>query len=542
MLVLGVGGYMHDYNCCLIDTERKTIAMCEAERLSRRKHHTIEDDEDLLAPIQKCCRDLGRKLQEIDVVVHGHTDDFDCKQQIEKVVPAKKYVSIDHHLCHAAASFFSSPFESAAIVSLDGFGDGSSGLLASGKGSKIEEFQRIKEEDSIGLEYLRATIHIGLGGYGSEGKTQGLAAYGKPTLYEQYMNEMEVLASGDMRLSKKLRTEGSRLAEEGGYLNTQLLNNAFLNTYSPKRLAHEPMTAVHNDLAASIQKVLEQVAIKLCQITKQKTGQENLVLGGGVSMNSSMNGYLLGSNLFKRIFALPMASDRGIGFGAALYYIHHVEGLPRFVELNHVFFGDEFDDATALKAMKKAGLRCGKSDDVVGEAAKILSEGKIVGWFQGRSELGARALGNRSILADPRVASMKDTVNSRVKHREWFRPFAPAVLDERAHEYFDFPKGAANLSFMTFTVPANDAAAKAIPAVVHVDRTARIQTVYAKHNPPYAKVIEAFGKLTGVPVVLNTSFNDKGEPIVETPENAVKTFMNADMDLLCIGNIVGRKK
>lgn len=541
MLVLGIGGFLHDYNCGLIDCKKQRVAICEAERLSRRKHHVLAEGDDLLAPVRKCCRDLGCRINDIDTVVLGHTDAFACKAWFKKALPNTKVVEVDHHLCHAASAFFSSPYSSATIVSIDGFGDGSSGLLAKGDGNRIEEIARLSEDDSIGLEYLRATVHLGLGGYGAEGKTQGLAPYGEPTVFEDYMNEIEITPQGTLRLSSTLRQEGSLLAQQGGYLNTMLLNNAFLANYCPRRIVPEPLTETHMNLAASIQKVLEHVVSELCHIAKHQTQMENLVLSGGVSMNSSLNGRLLQRGEFQHIFGFPMASDRGTGIGAALYHVHQQLDLPRFFKLTHVFYGNQFRDRDAVKAFRKAGIRYAKSNDIVGEAVRALGQGKIVGWFQGRSEAGARALGHRSILADPRQAEMKDMINEKVKHREWFRPFAPAVLDNRASEYFDVQPGVADLSYMTFTVPATDDAAAAIPAVVHVDKTSRIQTVTPERNPLYARLIEGFGDETGVPVILNTSFNDQGEPIVETPDDAVTTFLNTGMDVLCIGNVLGEK-
>jgi carbamoyltransferase len=279
----------------------------------------------------------------------------------------------------------------------------------------------------------------------------------------------------------------------------------------------------------------------VCMAGKRRSGLSNLVLSGGVSMNSSLNGRLLRSGAFDGIYSLPMASDRGIGLGAALYHVHQTLGEPRFFNLDNVFFGGSVDDRPARKAMKKAGLNIIKTGDIHGFAAEALSEGKIVGWVQGRSEMGARALGHRSILADPRKAGMKDIINERVKHREWFRPFAPAAQSEHAAEYFVFPDGVADLSAMTFTVDASLRGIEAAPATVHVDNTARIQTVDAARNPDFHRLIGRFADITGVPIVLNTSFNDSGEPIVESPADAVATFLKADMDLLCIGNVVGAK-
>jgi len=542
MYILGLGGLLHDYNCALIDAKGRRVTMYEAERASRRKHHVVPSAKEVADPIRKCCDDFGISPRHIDVVVFAHTDDFPLKAWVRDFLGDKKtYVDLDHHMAHAAGAYFASGFDSGAVVSMDGFGDGSSGIIAHGRGNKLEIIERISDENSIGVEYTRATYHLGLGGYGAEGKTRGLAPYGEPTVFEDYMNEIQVTPEGNLRLSERLRGEGSRLAAEGGYLNTQLLNNAFLNAYGPRRINPEPITDAHHNLAASIQKVLETVVGEQCRIAAKRTGEDHLLLSGGCVMNSSLNGELLRGGGFKKIFPLPMASDRGTGLGAALHYLHAVLDEPRFYTMDTVYYGQAFDDKAAAKAMKKGGLKAEKVDDVVGVAAEALSKGSIIGWFQGRSEMGARALGNRSIMADPRKSEMKDIINARVKHREYFRPFAPACMTDRAAEYFDFPEGVADLGYMTFTVASKQKAVDEAPAVVHVDGTARLQTVEEGRNGLYAQVIRRFGEITGTPIVLNTSFNDNGEPIVETPENAVRSFLNADMDLLCIGNVVGRK-
>jgi carbamoyltransferase len=541
MLVLGVGGFMHDYNCCLIDTATGRVAMAEAERQSRRKHHAIKDGDDLIAPIRKVCADLAVDVRKISTIALGHTDSFACKAWFHREFPKAEIVDVDHHLCHAAGAFFSSGFEEALVVSVDGFGDGSSSLLAHGNGIRLEEVSRTDDANSIGLEYLRATFHIGLGGYGAEGKTQGLAPYGTPDWYDDYIKEIEVRADGSLQLSDRLRSPTSALSAEGGYLNTQLLTNAFLDGLFPRRIPPEALTEQHQNLAASIQKVLEKVVGDMVAAGQNKTKCERLVLSGGVSMNSSMNGRLLKSGAFKEIYALPMSSDRGIGLGAALYVIHVLKGMPRFFRLEHVFYGATNDDKSALRVMRKAGLKVTQPKDPVAFAADSLAQGQILGWVRGRSELGARALGHRSILADPRRAEMKDVINARVKHREWFRPFAPVIPEERAQEYFDFPPGVADLGFMTFTVDAKEAAVVGVPATVHVDRTSRLQTLVKSRDPDFHSLATQFGQITGVPVLLNTSFNDKDEPIVETAEDAVKTFLGSDMDVLLIGGVAGVK-
>lgn len=515
--------------------------MIEAERLSRRKHHVIQNDEDILAPIRKCCKNLGCRLRDIDTVLFAHTDDFDAKDLIKRNLSVKNFHDIDHHLSHAASAFFSSPYETSAVVSIDGFGDGSSGLICKGEANKLEVLERVSEENSIGLEYLRATVHLGLGGYGCEGKTQGLSAYGDPTLFDAYMNEIKINPNGNITLSEKLRNTGSFLAEQGGYLNTQLLTNSFLNDYCPRRIVPEPITQTHMNLAASVQKMLEYVCMDISLVARKRTSSSNLVLTGGVAMNSSMNGFLLDSGKFDNIFALPMSSDRGTGLGAALYHVHNNLDEPRFFNMDNVFYGGEYDDKRSIRALKKAGLRFTKNTDTIELAAKSLSESKIVAWYQDKSEMGARALGHRSILADPRIAEMKDIINKRVKHREWFRPFAPSVLEERSSEFFVHNNKIADLSYMTFTVQANKHAQQIIPATIHIDGSSRIQTVDHERNSTYSDLIKRFDELTGVPVILNTSFNDNGQPIVETPEDAVKTFLNQDIDVLCMGNTVGWK-
>ncbi len=542
MLVLGIGGFMHDYNCVLIDVDNKRLSWCEQERISRKKHHVIEAGEDLLQPIEMCAKQLGYKSRDIDTIVFGHTDEFPCKEDLKKKFKKKEIVEVDHHLCHAAGAFFSSEYDDSLIISTDGFGDGSSALIGHGTGNKIREMQRITDDDSIGLEYLRATVHLGLGGVGSEGKTQGLASYGEPTIFEQYMNEIEITSDANIHLSERLKSESSRLAEEGGYLNTQMLHNEFLNDYCPRRFSHEKITDVHMNLAASIQKVIEYITLEMSKWGIKQTGTKNLVLSGGVSMNSSMNGIISQSGLFEGVYALPMSSDRGIGLGAALYHIHQNMNVPRFFNLDNVFYGQRFSDKEVLKEIKKSGLDYHISDDITGEAAKYISDGKVVGWYQEESEMGARALGHRSICADPRTAQMKDIINEKVKHREWFRPFAPSVIEEKAQNFFDFDLEVQDLSFMTYTVPANEYAQKNIPAVVHVDNTSRIQTVKKSNNAKYHELISRFGEITGIPCILNTSYNDNGEPIVETPRDAVNTFYKTGMEVLCINNIVAFKK
>ncbi|MBI4178154.1 carbamoyl transferase [bacterium] len=542
MKILGVGGLMHDYNCALVDLDAKSVAMCEAERLSRRKHHILrEDPREILAPVRYCCERLGCSMNDIDVIAFAHTDFFQSKDWFKPFFPAAKFVDVDHHLSHCAAGFYASEFADALILSMDAFGDGTSTLLAEGRGNRINQISRSRDIDSIGLEYLRCTHHLGLGTYGAEGKTQGLAPYGKPRFLEAYRNEIRISNDGVVEISPRLRGESNEFAMAGNYAEAVFLNNDFLNGLCPRRVPGEELLQIHKDVAASAQKMLEEAALELCRAGLRRTRSRRLVLTGGVALNSSMNGFLARQNLFAEIFALPMASDRGTALGAALYYAHDVLGEPRFFRLDHVYYGNEYSDAQIESAIRQSNLSARKCDDIFSETARLIDLGGVIGWFQGASEVGARALGHRSIVADPRRASMKSRVNDRVKHREWFRPFAPSVLESHADDYFTTFPGV-DLSAMTVTVRALPEPAQRVPAVVHVDETARIQVVRASQNGRWNPLLQSFHALTGIPMLLNTSFNDNDEPIVESPVDAIRTFVNTDMDTVVLGDYLLEKK
>jgi carbamoyltransferase len=539
--ILGVGGFFHDFNAGVItiDEQNKVqVYAAEEERYSRKKHHTIMGaTSSSIHSIEKCLLEAGQRNADVDYLIFSDTEIHPLKAFLIDLFPGAEVHHLAHHVCHAAAAFYSYDMADAAILCLDGFGDGKSGLFAHGKGNQIEPLFFPSIEDSIGLEYLRVTYQIGLGSFGAEGKTQGLAAYGEPAFYEAYMNEITLNSNEFITLSKKLRKMEGYLAGEH-YIETKSLFNDFLLKNITRRFKDEPLQKEHMDMAASIQKVLNEVGLHAARTIKKRTGSRNLVLTGGVALNSTMNGILLKSGLFDEVVAHPSASDRGNGLGAALYFLTNELNVDSPLSSPLIYGGRSFTDQEIESVLLKNGTTFDMVEQPSQVAAEFIAENKIVGWFQGGSEMGARALGNRSILANPHYADNKDILNAKVKHREYFRPFAPAVLAERAGEYFDTDR---ELAHMTMTVDVIEAKRSEIPVATHEDGTARIQTVSREENPKFYDVIETFGKLTGTPVIINTSFNDNLEPIVESPDDALNCFNNTGMEVLVMGDYVVMK-
>ena len=443
----------------------------------------------------------------------------------ERVGYAGPVFRFNHHLCHAASSFYASPFERAAVLTLDGVGDWESGAWGAGRGLTLTETGSVDWPLSLGHVYSAFTEYLGFEPFSDEYKVMGLAAYGEPRYAEEvekifwatprgYGVDLSYFAfqrAGRTRYSRKLvEWFGPALVDSDGDI--------------PQR---------YRDLAASVQRQLERVISEIVRRLISETGERRLCLAGGVAMNSLANGRLLTEGLADELYVPPCASDAGVALGAA--YLAHLKatGGLRREELKTAALGPAYDDAEVLSALDAAGLRARRIDDPARETARLLAAGKIVGWFQGRMEFGQRALGSRSILADPRRAEMKEIVNARIKFREPFRPFAPSVLAERADEYFEHAR---HNPFMTRVCPVRAERRETIPAVTHVDGTARVQTVERRDCPLYWNLIDAFGELTGVPVVLNTSFNVKGQPIVNTPKEAADTFLSTSLDALVCGN------
>ncbi|MBI3305409.1 carbamoyltransferase [Candidatus Parcubacteria bacterium] len=441
-----------------------------------------------------------------------------------------KIVFVPHHEAHLASAFLVSPFERAAILSIDGSGEGFSSKMALGEGNRFVEFGSVRNPESIGIFYLMLTQYLGFSSYGDEGKVMGLAAYGTPRYAEQFAKILQLIPGGTYRMNMRYFSVTAR----GKFC----LSKKFYEEFGPARAEGEPITERHEDLAASLQKVTEETIIHLVNYVYDQTHEENLCLAGGVIMNSVTNGMLHRRTPFKEIFIQPLAYDAGNALGCCYYIYHQLLHRPRTFVQRNIFWGTQYTDEEIEAVLKKWKLRYQKVEDSAEAASALISQGKVVGWFQGRMEAGARALGHRSILADPRRADMKDIVNKNVKNREPFRPFAPAILEEKIGEYFE---DTILVPYMerVFTIKLEKRSV--IPAVTHVDGTGRLQTVSRKTDPLYYAVIEAFEKKTGVPIVLNTSFNVKGEPLVCRPEEALRDFFCTGMDALFIGSYLLQK-
>jgi carbamoyltransferase len=439
-----------------------------------------------------------------------------------------KFHYLEHHQTHAASAFFVSPFETAAILTWDGTGEDTTTLFSRGSGNKIEVLDRIKLPHSLGQFYSAVTNYIGFDMFkGDEWKVMGLAAYGEPKYYDFFREKvLTTNGRGDFRFN--IQVLDHHLAKHYQF------PDAIIKELGPHRKKGEELTQHHWDIASSAQKALEDTAIYLVKRIREMTGEENLCMAGGVAFNSVMNGRIFHETPFKRFYVQPAAGDAGCSLGAAMMVWHQKLGNPRKFQMEHAYWGPGFSNEECRTALDDAGLKFETISDeiLLPRIAKLISEGAIVGWFNGRMELGPRALGARSFLADPRRADMREILNHKVKLREWFRPLAPSMLEENGMEVFGVEH---HDPFMITVIEVAEDYKSKIPAVVHVDGTARPQMVSRKTNPRYWQLINEFKKLTGIPMLLNTSFNVQ-EPIVCTPQDAVNTFRNSNFDALVLEN------
>jgi carbamoyltransferase len=506
-----------------------------------------------------------------------------CRElELDSAALRADFHNVEHHRAHLASAFFVSPFSEAALLSIDGMGDFVSTMVGSGSGNQIEVHDAVLFPHSLGIFFTALTQWLGFPKYGDEGKVQGLAPYGTPR-YMAEMHRMLCLQRGgafELNLDYFVHhAQGVDMTwDEGSPVLGALFSPKVVELLGPPREPRGEITRHHMDVAASMQAMLEEAEFHIVRDAFARMEQRRTVLGarcsalgsdtdpagpvpsrraehrapsaehrassalclaGGVALNSSFNGKILPQTDFTEIFIQPAAGDAGTALGAAYYVYHQVLGQPRAFEMKHAYTGPAFSNAEIERVLQERGHAYETLDDtaVAGEAARMVADGQVVGWFQGAAEWGPRALGNRSIVADPRRGDMKEILNARVKHREPFRPFAPSVLAERVGDYFDqsYPD-----PFMIKVYNILPERRAEIPAVTHVDGTGRLQTVAQDVNPRYWELIHEFGRHTGVPIVLNTSFNEN-EPIVCTPEEAVSCFERTHMDALVIGNYALRK-
>jgi carbamoyltransferase len=563
MIILGINYYFHDASACVV-IDGKIVAMLEEERFTRRKHTDGFPER----AIEGCLKLAGITCADIDhlAVSIQPTKDWPAKLEygLRNFANARPFVRhelwngwfkqrdlkrwvrqhfgegpgqpgihfVPHHLAHAAGSFLASPFDEAAILSLDGSGEWATSFLGSGRGLEVRCLQESFFPMSLGSFYEAATEFCGFKPNYDEGKTMGLAPFGDPMVYGRQASQLAQI--GD---DGSIRIDLSPFSYQ--FWGKQRCGERFHQVFGKPRQPDEPFAERHHHVAAAFQFVLEECALKLCRVLRQRTKSRHLVIAGGVALNSVMNGRLLREAGFDDIYVMPAAGDNGTSIGAALYVYHSVLGLPRVAVHDDPYLGTAHSDESIEKLLRQCKLPFTRHADVASVAAGLLAEGKILGWLQGRMEIGPRALGNRSILANPAFPDMKDKINAEVKHREAYRPFAPSTPVEAKDRYFDIQ---GDSPFMLKVCDVLPAMKPVIPAITHVDGSARLQTVEARINPLYHNLLSKFGAITGVPVLLNTSFNIQGEPIIESPLQAIRCFYSTGLDYLVMGSYVIDKR
>lgn len=566
MLILGISAYYHDSAACLIKDGRVIIAI-EEERFTRIKH----DNSFPYQSINFCLKSAGLSHSDIDYIAYyekpllkferiletflatwpfslnpflkGVPEWLDYKIKVEATIKKlgfkNKIFFIPHHFSHAAASFYPSPFEKAAILTVDGVGEYQTTGLWYGKGNAITQLKSINFPHSLGLLYSTFTAFLGFKVNEDEYKVMGLAAYGKPK-YSVSINQLiDTKDDGSFKLNLKYF---------GFRESFSMYNKNFEDLFGKARKPNEKITKKHKNIAASIQAVTEEIYFKMLNYLYSITKTDNLCLSGGVALNALANGKIYEKTPFKKVYIFGAAGDSGAAVGAGLFTYFNVissnaRNLMKHNKINHLYFGSEYSNGQIEQSFKKYKLKYKKfvdEEELINKTAELLSQGKIIGWFQGRCEFGPRALGSRSILCKPNPRSMKTKMNI-VKKREQFRPFAGSILQDKVHDYFDVPEKNLWSPFMTFCFRVKKDKKKDLEAIVHADGTCRIQTV-DKTNGRYYLLIKKFYELTKIPCILNTSFNLKGEPIVENPEQAIKDFLKTKMDYLVIEDFLMLRK
>jgi carbamoyltransferase len=591
MNILGISCYFHDAAAALL-RDGQLIAAAEEERFTRKKHdyefpqHAIDfclrsgglraADLDYVAffekPFVKFERLLLSSMQTFprshrvfrEAMVNWLGDKLWVKSLIQKrlgMAPSKILFS-EHHLSHAASAFLCSPFSEAAILTVDGVGEWTTASLGIGRDTEIKLLKEIRFPHSLGLLYSAFTAFLGFEVNEGEYKVMGMAPFGAPRYIDKVHKLIRIGRDGDFELDMDYFSFH--------YSADQTFSGKFCDLFGPPRpsetyfftpasgypsyFGSKPsnyqelaeQNQYYADVAASIQAVTEETLLKMAHHAYRETGLKRLCMAGGVALNSVANGKILRDTPFEQIYIQPAAGDGGCAVGAALYAYHMVLGKPRTFVMEHAYWGEEHSAGEIEMFLKANNIRYQKIDEdekLIERVVDQLQEGKVIGWSQGRFEWGPRALGNRSIIADPRRPEMKDIVNTKIKFREPYRPFAPSVLAEKADQFFDFPEAAQHYParFMLYVMDVKENKRDSVPAITHVDGTGRLQVVDQATVPLYYQLIRRFGEATGVPVLLNTSFNLRGEPIVNTPQEAFMTFSRSEMDLLVLGQYLIEK-
>lgn len=557
MNILGLNYAFHDSTACVVRDGQLVVAI-EEERLSRDKHTyafpRLSSD--------RCLADAGLKYQDIDHVavsikptlnlgekfIYIAKRPFGSKAFIKQELLRLYYKNkefwnwynahwpeggkrpqvhfVPHHMAHMAGTFYVSPYKTAALLSLDGSGEWATAFIGHGKDTDISLISESVFPMSLGSFYEAVTEFCGFQPNYDEGKTMGLAPLGDPSVfYDEVAKIVHIDGEGRIHVDLSYFTYQ--------YCGPRRCSDKFYQIFGKPRGKKEAFADHHLNVAAAFQRVLEDRVLEICEILHQRTQEQYLVIAGGVSLNSVMNGRIVRESKFDDVYVMPAAGDNGTAIGAAYYVFNKELGKPRSFYHNNPFVGTEYSNEEIKKIIDECKLKAEWHDDIAQATAECLHRGEIIGWLQGKMEIGPRSLGNRTILANPTLAHMKDKVNAEVKHREAYRPFAPAVPVENRQEYFDMEVEA---PFMLKVFDVRPDKRDVIPAVTHVDGSARVQTVRQEINPRFHELLTKFGQLSGVPVLLNTSFNIMGEPIVESPWHAIRCFYSTGLDKLVLGN------
>jgi carbamoyltransferase len=547
MKILGISGTLqliheksdgekHDAAAVLL-IDGSVVSAIEEERLNRIKH----TDKFPGQAIRFVLRQAGISMKDLDQICYYSLPNYFFEkgepislagkiQEVARValgceIDEKKLYFVHHHLAHAFSTFCMSGFQRSLVLSIDGQGDGISGMVLNGEGKKLDVLEKYSIPNSLGVYYLHVIYLLGYRQF-DEYKVMGLAPYGNPGAYRDIFKSFYTLLP------------------EGRY-SIDLKKVKKLYLLAPRRQKGEPFTQVHKNIAAALQESVEEIVMHILRYYQTKTRHTRLCLAGGVAHNCSMNGKILYSGMFEEVFVQPAAHDAGCALGAALYRYHELESQAKFSTLTHLYWGTPTGDSdTILKTLTcwEDFLQYEKVDKIARTAAQLMAEGAVVGWMQGRSEFGPRALGNRTIAADPRPPENKDIINEMVKKREAYRPFAPSVMEEYVEEYFQLPAKTGKFPYMIFVVKVKQDKQRLLGAITHVDGTARIQTVSAETNPLYWQLIDEFRKITGIPIILNTSFNNNAEPIVDSVNDAIVCYITTRLNYLVIGDYLIKKK
>jgi carbamoyltransferase len=573
MKILGINAYHADSSAAIFE-DGVLIAATEEERFRRVKHWAGFPS----MAIEFCLKEAGTSLHQLDHIAIGRDpyaklgkklkflllhpggglqavkDRISNAQKVSslehefwkmdtsvdvKMIKSKIH-SVEHHRSHLASAFFASPFEEAALLSIDGSGDFTTTMLATGKGNRITVLDSVDFPHSLGLFYTAFTQLLGFPHYGDEYKVMGLAPYGQPVYMEKLKDVLIFDSDGLFHLNQRyFRSAKSGIisyGEDHVPVVAPLFSQYMIEQFGAERKKEEPLTQYHRDLGASVQRITELLIFQILNALQKRTGLKNICIAGGVAQNSVANGKLTRNTSFENIYIPSAGHDAGISMGAALFVYNQELKQARQPPIYSAFTGSRFSNDEIENYLMSRGIEYKRYSDK--EIYEIVTErlihSGVVGWFSGRAEFGPRALGARSIIADPRRADAKDLLNSKIKRRESFRPFAPSILKEYVSEYFEITD---DVPFMEKVFPIRKEKQSLIPAVTHVDGTGRLQSVDRKTAPRYYQLIETFRQKTGIPILLNTSFNEN-EPIVNSPEHALECFLRTSMDMLVLENCV----